>query len=430
MVQLKHPCCGRLWDNRNVTYWIEKIFTLNMCSVIADFITLNSGAIPMPGGIQRFSMTPSGLTPKINFSRTPLTTPTPVLLSNTTTVISPSTKLPFIPDKKPVKLVSPAVSETLTPTKPTAVIILTAKRSGSSFVGEIFNQHPDVFFLYEPLIALDRAAMKSKVLNSSFLNTSTVILNGCLQCDFHTDYPENILFKNNPFCIHNSKLMQRNACHTYNTKATITRQERICKEYKFVVLKVIRVHDIEQIRSLPSVTDRTFRIIHLVRDPRPTERSRSRTKPNMNLIRRKGTDQNDEVDLCHTLQQNVKFWKNTPTWLKGKYKMVRFEEIASSPLKMANELYDFVGLTMVESVVKWIKDNTEPTDKPFARSQFSTKRNASAVLDAWRHDMTWSYVQKIQKVCYKAMKSLGYAIFDDLSSLRDTRNPSTLPLHQ
>ncbi|PIK37752.1 hypothetical protein BSL78_25414 [Apostichopus japonicus] len=98
------------------------VLFVSLCSYyfsgVDNFITLNSGAIPMPGGIQRFSMTPSGLTPKINFSRTPLTTPTPVLLSNTTTVISPSTKLPFIPDKKPVKLVSPAVSETLTPTKP------------------------------------------------------------------------------------------------------------------------------------------------------------------------------------------------------------------------------------------------------------------------------------------------------------------------
>lgn len=34
----------------------------------------------------------------------------------------------------------------------TAALIVTETRSGSSFLGEIFNMHPDVFYLYEPLL--------------------------------------------------------------------------------------------------------------------------------------------------------------------------------------------------------------------------------------------------------------------------------------
>ena len=35
--------------------------------------------------------------------------------------------------------------------KPKAVIISAFMRSGSSFVGEVFNNHPDVFYSFEPL---------------------------------------------------------------------------------------------------------------------------------------------------------------------------------------------------------------------------------------------------------------------------------------
>ena len=33
----------------------------------------------------------------------------------------------------------------------TRILIMTHHRSGSSFTGQLFNQHPDVFYMYEPL---------------------------------------------------------------------------------------------------------------------------------------------------------------------------------------------------------------------------------------------------------------------------------------
>ena len=39
----------------------------------------------------------------------------------------------------------------------TAVIILTYMRSGSSLTGEIMQQHPDSFYVYEPLRMLQTA---------------------------------------------------------------------------------------------------------------------------------------------------------------------------------------------------------------------------------------------------------------------------------
>ena len=41
------------------------------------------------------------------------------------------------------------------PLKTTQVLLMTSYRSGSTFLGQIFNQHPDVFYFFEPLVALD-----------------------------------------------------------------------------------------------------------------------------------------------------------------------------------------------------------------------------------------------------------------------------------
>ncbi|KAJ8020525.1 Carbohydrate sulfotransferase 6 [Holothuria leucospilota] len=315
--------------------------------------------------------------------------------------------------------------------KPEAVIIVTAKRSGSSFVGEFFNYHPDVFYSFEPLYAVAKMAMKIRGKKINFIDTSLKVLKDSLHCDFNSNYPYQ--YANAKFCSANEKLARKHLCErstswiTQRTK--ISAWERTCKEHKTIVTKLIRIHDIGNLKPFLASTDLEWRIIHLVRDPRPTERSRQKTRPNMDLIRRKGTDKNDEVDLCQTLQRNLKYWMDTPTWLKGRYKMVRYEDIAASPLEKAKELLEFAGLDLADEVVKWIKENTIGRKKDETRgAQFSTSRNAAWVLEAWRHDMDWPFVQKIQKVCSDPMKSLGYALMPDIHSLRDQHIPSTLPL--
>lgn len=43
------------------------------------------------------------------------------------------------------------------------VIIVSHGRSGSSITGDIFNHHPDVFYLYEPLQTVQRTQQKFNV---------------------------------------------------------------------------------------------------------------------------------------------------------------------------------------------------------------------------------------------------------------------------
>lgn len=48
----------------------------------------------------------------------------------------------------------------------TKVLLLASHRSGSTFLGEIFNQNPEAFYLFEPLGAIQaKAYHKSRSLN-------------------------------------------------------------------------------------------------------------------------------------------------------------------------------------------------------------------------------------------------------------------------
>jgi len=57
------------------------------------------------------------------------------------------------------------------------VIILTNYRSGSTFLGELFNQHPDAFYTFEPLFLLGGNCENQLPLKID-------VLQSILKCDF------------------------------------------------------------------------------------------------------------------------------------------------------------------------------------------------------------------------------------------------------
>ena len=55
------------------------------------------------------------------------------------------------------------------------VLLLTNYRSGSSFLGQLFNQHPNAFYTFEPLYPVGLG---------SDVQVQHKILEGCFRCDF------------------------------------------------------------------------------------------------------------------------------------------------------------------------------------------------------------------------------------------------------
>ena len=102
-----------------------------------------------------------------------------------------SGKVPYIPDFVPpfyrkseefktlFKDFSTKKSETLAK-QSNGVVLLTYYRSGSSFLGQILNQHPDVFYHFEPLFPFSRDCSGD---TPAFKNEKVENIERILRCD-------------------------------------------------------------------------------------------------------------------------------------------------------------------------------------------------------------------------------------------------------
>ena len=153
------------------------------------------------------------------------------------------------------------------------VILLTHMSSGSTLVGNIFNLHPDVFYIYEPLNTLRRdintnewRALK-KQSNDAYRQDFSTLLRDLFTCGFDEERTIELAFPEwaRPF----------NAWDNRSAPLTKESSRKACNARKITVTKIMQtrlpseggIHELEQVcRSDPSKFD-CF-IVHQVRDPR------------------------------------------------------------------------------------------------------------------------------------------------------------------
>ncbi|XP_078596085.1 carbohydrate sulfotransferase 3-like [Branchiostoma floridae x Branchiostoma japonicum] len=315
--------------------------------------------------------------------------------------------------------------------KRTTVFIVTQMRSGSSLVGEIFNEHPRCFYYFEPLHSVryykdhahDSPAMQLRMLD------------GISRCEFG-GLDKFLTFYLDTRASHfggmrKSKMLQK-LCRKYNSpKGRVCpiprdvisdRVGEVCRSANFTVVKTIRVDDIRVFRAIAESRGRTgndVKIIHLVRDPRGVTSSRLALdfKDESSFSDSKVNGSKVE-NLCKWMVRNVQFKDQAKEWLQDRYKLVRFEDIATSPLRVVKEMYAFVGIPPHKTVFRWVKNNTNVTRR--IKDPYSQRGNLKETTNSWRDRLTFSAVEKIQGVCGEAMRLLGYKIIKDKGQLRNS----------
>ena len=157
------------------------------------------------------------------------------------------------------------------------------------------------------------------------------------------------------------------------------------------------------------------KIIHLVREPRAVYYYRmlvSDTRPrNVSMS-------------CPRLLRNLKFWLETPEWLRNRYLLVRYEDLAQTPVRIASQIYTFLGISLPRSVRGWLEQNTNH-DAGFAFSHTRDSRNTAI---KWRRKLTLDQVLYVQSQCRSVMTSLGYRILTTVELLRNLNFPVIEPL--
>ncbi|XP_015820832.3 carbohydrate sulfotransferase 5 [Nothobranchius furzeri] len=317
------------------------------------------------------------------------------------------------------------------PQRKVHVLLLSSWRSGSSFLGQVFSQHASVFYLMEPGWHVWTRVQKSgaRLLRMAVRDC----LRSLYQCDFSVMdayLPEDHRVSSLFMWYESRALCSPPACNITATNETQCRQkcdarglqraEQACSTYSHVVLKETRLFELESLYPLLQDPNLDLRIVHLVRDPRAVMRSRAESAKSLEKDTATALEQQNmtkfEVQfkvMQEICRSHVRIYETAilkpPPFLKGRYRLVRYEDVARNPLKEVRDIYDFVGLKMTPEMSDWIYQKTHGKGKGTVKEAFQVvSRNATQVSEAWRTMLPHFKVKRVQKACKEAMSLLGY----------------------
>ncbi|XP_058502258.1 carbohydrate sulfotransferase 6-like [Solea solea] len=319
------------------------------------------------------------------------------------------------------------------------VLLLSSWRSGSSFMGQVFSQHPSVFYLMEPGFHVWTKHPKSGM--RSLRMALRDLFRSLFQCDFSVmdsympEHPQLAsLFRwivsralcSPPACslTPRNQISNQTLCAKKCNVQGLQGAEQACGTYSHVVLKTVRFFELESLYPLFQDPNLDLRIIHLIRDPRAVFRSREESgwilaHDSAVLLEHRqvpaGEVEYEAIqEICRShVRINERATVNTPPFLEDRYRMVRYEDMAQDPLKEITSLYNFLGLEMTTELKEWIYKMTNGNGKGSKLDAFKiTSRNAVDVSRAWRTMLPHSKVKRVQEVCKEAMLLLGYRTVD------------------
>ena len=224
-------------------------------------------------------------------------------------------------------------------------------------------------------------------------------------------------------------------CYNGNDAANLTvpwnrRFRTLCRSRPHQAVKVIRVKNVS---ILVPFLRNGVKVIQLVRDPRGTYLSRGRIK-NGN---RKPIHKECQT-LLNDLQYIRKLYRIYGANIKKSVYFLRYENLASRPMRTIVQVFKFLGVKPDKYVKTWAEDlhrrNTVGkgvrSSDTFNITEFlityqRTKREyPEKTANAWRIHINMPTNLMIQDGCRDMMEEFGYRIFNTHDQLRNTTVPS------
>ncbi|XP_040181107.1 carbohydrate sulfotransferase 6-like [Rana temporaria] len=310
--------------------------------------------------------------------------------------------------------------------KPVHLLIVSSWRSGSSFLGQIFNHHNDVFYLFEPGHSI---WMKFQNESSELLHFPLRdLLRSLFTCDVsplhqylpnggnHTSdlrfFGETRALCTPPFCsaFIPSEGYDRLKCYHRCKNYLLDRMKETCKTYSHVVMKTVRILDLSVL--LPLFRDPAFNlhILHLVRDPRAVALSRKSFSLNTDDHIVLKADGNKNITISRVMEKicksqvDINNVAKAAEVLRGRYMAIRLEDLSNEPLKYLKKMYSFAGLSLTKDLEQWVYNITHKE----VEESLTFSRNSSKVVQKWRTDLDFNFVKQIQDNCKEAMDRFGY----------------------
>ena len=315
------------------------------------------------------------------------------------------------------------------------LIIVSHGRSGSSLMGDIFNHHPSVFYMYEPLQTAERIQWKSNQ-GRNYASTVELFLTSLFRCAFDNpeiladieryyrkpDHPRiSQAIASPPLCPYkltdsrwDPKLCYPMTSESLRSACTVNYNLTVIK----VLLSRIPENNIKHILNPCNSFDVDCKIVFLVRDPRaviPSSRSIGFFKEkadNKALL----STRFYSYKQCKQTEDNLEFIRKLPDSLRGKIKLQRYEDLAINPLKELSALYEFAGLPVMQKVRTWLNETTQQSRAACSPEDGAavtcTKDDAWAATNRWRWKVHPHEIDVIERYCQRVLLLMGYRPVD------------------
>lgn len=319
--------------------------------------------------------------------------------------------------------------------RPVHVLVLSSWRSGSSFVGQVFGQHPDVFYLMEPAWHVWMSFTSSTawklhmaardLLRSVFLCDMSVfdayMKPGPRKQSSLFQWEQSRALCSSPVCdfFSSDQISSPEPCKRLCSQQPFDMVEKACGAHSHVVLKEVRFFNLQALYPLLTDPSLNLHIVHLIRDPRAVFRSREHTRGDLmidsHIVLGEHLKKIKEEDhpyytmqiICKSHVDIIKAIQALPEALQQRFLLLRYEDLVREPLAQTSRLYKFVGLKFLPHLQTWVHNVTR--GKSMSQPSFATNaRNALNISQAWRWSLPYEKVSRLQDVCGEAMDLLGY----------------------
>lgn len=354
------------------------------------------------------------------------------------------------------------------------VYVLTTWRSGSSFFGELFNQNHGVFFLYEPMWHIWQKLYPGDAL--SLQGAERDMLRALYSCDFsvfqlyNTQAWTNLTTLDLFGSAYNKVICSYPLCSFYRKDVVEMVDETVCKKcpqmslqaledqclkYDTIVIKGVRILNINVLAPLMEDPSFNLKVVHLVRDPRAMANSRIKSnygliRENMQVMRsanpkmrraplsnlnhklfRKDLSDYHAIGamevICEHISKTLKTALSGPSFLKGKYTVVRYEDLVENPVGTLKRVYHFVNLTVGHDMEAFVVNMTRGHNSYINPFRVSS-RNATLAASVWRTVLTFHQIRQVEDYCGHSMSVLGYIRVRSLWEAKDlSKSLLTLP---
>ena len=273
----------------------------------------------------------------------------------------------------------PAFNLKLNPNKK-FIIIVGAFRSGSTFLGNLFDSNPSMQYLFEPFHNghIRDLRDESGLFGARPDHTESDLRMLYLQQMLHncTVYPTAFPQKYGWCGSKEENLFRFNSTECGGRKIPGSHQE-ICRYRDTTVIKVIRLADLSDILKIAQIRSANVKIIQLLRHPVALMMSRRTggvffmwdSKTELEIVRGEIDQRRIKIaweafNYCNNHLKAMELVESDP-WLKDRYLRVSYHGMSLKPLETAEKVYSFVGATLTDHIKEYIRNITEAKSEGF-----------------------------------------------------------------